>query len=589
METKNVRSASRAAYRCVVLGQKSAVRELRQVIGFTFSQIDVVGAVQNLEYLPDISGTDLLLATDSVEGGLSPLQIETAKSKLRPRAIICLSNCADEQIEVGLRAIGLVFLGTYKAFFDHADTILKCSVKNRIGSPPAPCDELHRPADARSHLAKSVQGRLHQSTRVYRWIFIQLVSQAAAIISRLCMRLIEMVAGLVVSFVVTLPICMCLLPRYLVAGIPIISPRIITGPGGPITIRRFNLSGPFRDLPLFAELITGRLSLVGIPITDWDERPVTPMQGYIRLIKPGILSLWRVRCASRIAHEGRESIEWEYVFKKGLVYDLLLLLRWIPGIVYGANGQSPPPVLRLLDIDIANLSMTEAIRNLDQVASGNKPCSVFFVNPDCLNKMTADRDYFRILQQADCVFPDGIGLTIAGKLLKTPLKENINGTDMLPFLCKMAASRRYSLFLLGGHPGVAAVAARRLAEQYQVTIAGSAHGYFDHEKESCRVIDLINRSGADILLIGMGAPVQEKWITRYRYHLKPRVLMGVGGLFDFYSGAVKRAPVWMRETGLEWIYRILQEPGRMWRRYVIGNPLFLYRVIRWRCSHMESK
>ncbi|MBI9086094.1 MAG: WecB/TagA/CpsF family glycosyltransferase [Desulfobacterales bacterium] len=582
MKTKAIGSPGGLTHRCVVLGQNFAIRELLHVLGFTFTSIDVVEAVGDIDHLPEAVRPDVLLVTDSIAGGLSRLKLETAKAKLMPRAIICLTNGVDAQTEVTLRAVGLSFLGTAETFFSHADSVLKCSVRRRTGSPTPPCDAQNAPTDARSHLAQSVQGRLHKSTRSFQRMGFRLIPQTVAVLAVVLMRLIELAVGLVVSALVLLPVYLVLLVRYLVAGIPVFFPRTIVGHGNPVTIRAFNRCGPLQNLPLFAELITGRLALVGTAIADWDARPVTPMQGYIRRIKPGIFSLWQVRRASRIAHEGREIVEWEYVFKKGLVYDLLLLLRGIPGLVYGAGGQSPSPVLRLLDLDIANLTMADAIQRIKQAACGDRPCSVFFVNPDCLNKMATDRDYFHILQQADYVLPDGIGLTLAGKLLQTPLKENINGTDMMPFLCKMAASRGYSLFMLGGRSGVAAQAARRLSERYQVSIAGTAHGYFDRFKESQQVIDQINRSGADILLVGLGAPEQEKWIMRHRHRLAPRVLMGVGGLFDFYSGNIKRAPVWMREIGLEWVYRILQEPGRMWRRYVLGNPLFLYRVARWR-------
>jgi len=582
MKIKAIGSSGGVTHRCVVFGQKLAVRELQQVLAFTFTRIDVVEAVQDIDLPTENVRPDLLLVTDSVAGGLSRLQLETAKAKLRPRAIICLTNGVDAQTEVELRAVGLAFMGTCETFFDHADSILKCSVRNRTRSPAPQCDEQHGPADVRPNLAQSIQDRLYKSIRPLKWIRLQMSCQTVAALARVLMRWIELVVGLVVSLLMTLPIYPALLVRYLVAGIPIFSHGIIIGRGSPVTIMWFNRAGPLQDLPLFFELITGRLALVGTAITDWNARFVSPAQGYIQTIKPGIFSLWQVRRAGRIAHEGQEIVEWEYAFKKGLVYDLLLLLRRIPGLVYGDSVQSPSPVFRLLDLDIANLSMTEAIQRIEHAASSDKPCSVFFVNPDCLNKMATDRDYFHILQQADYVLPDGIGLTIAGRLLQTPLKENINGTDMLPFLCKMAASSGYSLFLLGGRPGVAAQTARRLTERYQVSIAGTAHGYFDHVNESHRVIDQINRSGADIMLAGMGAPAQEKWITRYRHRLAPRVLMGVGGLFDFYSGSIKRAPVWMRETGLEWVYRIFQEPGRMWRRYVIGNPLFLYRVVKWK-------
>lgn len=156
--------------------------------------------------------------------------------------------------------------------------------------------------------------------------------------------------------------------------------------------------------------------------------------------------------------------------------------------------------------------------------------------------------------------------------------DNINGTDFFPRLCERAANTGLKLYLLGGLPGVAALAAQAMQKRYpKLIIAGTRDGYFDHTQES-DVINSINLSGADILLVGMGAPKQELWLARHRGQLQPSVCMGVGGLFDFYSGRIPRAPVWMREIGMEWAWRIAQEPGRMWRRYIVGNPLFLYRV-----------
>jgi N-acetylglucosaminyldiphosphoundecaprenol N-acetyl-beta-D-mannosaminyltransferase len=229
--------------------------------------------------------------------------------------------------------------------------------------------------------------------------------------------------------------------------------------------------------------------------------------------------------------------------------------------------------------------MVEAVALIEKVvATGHGSETFYFVNPDCLNKTFSDGDYQEILAKADNVFPDGIGLTIACKLLGSPLKENVNGTDMLPYLCAMVAAKGYKLFLLGGRPGVAENMAANITEKYGVTVAGTHHGFFHHEKDNSAVLEVINASGADIVLVAFGAPLQEKWITANRSKLQTKAALGVGGLFDFYSGNTRRAPRWLREMGMEWLYRIIQEPGRMWKRYVIGNPLFLLRVLLWKIS-----
>jgi N-acetylglucosaminyldiphosphoundecaprenol N-acetyl-beta-D-mannosaminyltransferase len=145
-------------------------------------------------------------------------------------------------------------------------------------------------------------------------------------------------------------------------------------------------------------------------------------------------------------------------------------------------------------------------------------------------------------------------------------------------LCESAARAGLPIYLLGARPGIARAAADAMVQRYpELVVAGARDGYFQSDEEP-GVVDAINASGARILLVAFGAPRQELWIARWRDRLEVPVAMGVGGLFDFYSGRIARAPVWMREIGLEWVYRLMQEPGRMWRRYVIGNPLFLYRV-----------
>jgi exopolysaccharide biosynthesis WecB/TagA/CpsF family protein len=146
-------------------------------------------------------------------------------------------------------------------------------------------------------------------------------------------------------------------------------------------------------------------------------------------------------------------------------------------------------------------------------------------------------------------------------------------------LCEAAADAGLPIFLLGGRPGVAAAAAEWACGRFEgLQIAGIRDGYFDAASEA-EVIGEINRSQARILLVGMGAPRQDTWLRSVAQRLAVPVRIGVGGLFDYYSGRIPRAPVWIRELGLEWVWRIACEPGRLWRRYIVGNPLFLYRVL----------
>jgi N-acetylglucosaminyldiphosphoundecaprenol N-acetyl-beta-D-mannosaminyltransferase len=414
----------------------------------------------------------------------------------------------------------------------------------------------------------------------------RVVSGQAALFARIVERTAESAVALTVILAAVIPVSFVLGVRRLFTGKKVFREKSIRGVRGQrIRVLRFNVgsSAFIADTPLFLELLKGRIALVGTEISDTDERDVAdPGQALIDEVRPGLVSLWGVRRYSRIAHEGKQAIELEYVSRKGLLYDFLLLLRYVPVMLYRENGSGRSSVMRLLGLDVTGFTMSEAVTVMENNLRLGRKSSIFFVNPDCCNKMVTDREYFRVLKQADYVFPDGIGLVIAGKILGTPVRENVNGTDMFPYLCKMARDSGHSIFLLGGRPGVAEKAAMRTGDAYGVTVAGTAHGYFDHETESEALIREINDSGAGILLVAFGAPLQEKWIARHRDRLRPPLVLGVGGLFDFYSGRISRAPVWIREIGFEWVFRILMEPGRMWKRYVVGNPLFLFRVMKWK-------
>lgn len=242
----------------------------------------------------------------------------------------------------------------------------------------------------------------------------------------------------------------------------------------------------------------------------------------------------------------------------------------------------------LFGIKIDNVSMAEALRRVDD-SIGKKKRKMYFVNADCFNKMHINERYYIVVKSGDVVFGDGSGVKLAGRITGQPVKDNINGTDMLPELVKLCVENKYGIFLLGGKAGVAEKMKENLIKTYpELRICGTHHGYFDRNSESGKIINIINRSGADIILVAFGAPFQEIWIDENMNALNCSVAMGVGGLFDFFSGNMPRAPKWMRKLGVEWIFRLKMEPGRMWRRYIIGNPVFIGRVFIWMFSGRRS-
>jgi exopolysaccharide biosynthesis WecB/TagA/CpsF family protein len=240
----------------------------------------------------------------------------------------------------------------------------------------------------------------------------------------------------------------------------------------------------------------------------------------------------------------------------------------------------PTEKLHILGVDIDNLYMAEAIDLIARRARFKQRSNFAFVNADCLNHAHENFHYETILSRQDAIFPDGSGIALAARMQGKQILANLNGTDMFPLLCEEAGKRDLSVYLLGGREGIAEAAAERMVERYpDLKIAGVHHGYFSRGEEQS-VIRKINASEADILLVGLGAPSQEVWLDEVRDELTVPVCMGVGGLFDYYSGRIPRAPLWLRNIGCEWIWRLAQEPGRLWKRYLIGNPIFVMRAFR---------
>ncbi|QLC25201.1 WecB/TagA/CpsF family glycosyltransferase [Parasphingopyxis algicola] len=234
----------------------------------------------------------------------------------------------------------------------------------------------------------------------------------------------------------------------------------------------------------------------------------------------------------------------------------------------------------LFGLPLLNATRAEAVDAIIEAAASGQRRTVNFVNAHCINVAHRDSHYARILKRSDLILPDGSGLALAAKWSGVGLGDNLNGTDVFPELCESAAEHGLPIFLLGGAPGVAAAAAEEMLERYPMLhIAGCKHGYHD-ESAMPDVIDMINRSRPAIVLVGLGVPRQEKWIAQYREALSAPVVSGVGGLFDYYSGRIPRAPEAMRRGGMEWVWRFIREPRRLAGRYLAGNPVFLWHAAR---------
>jgi N-acetylglucosaminyldiphosphoundecaprenol N-acetyl-beta-D-mannosaminyltransferase len=202
---------------------------------------------------------------------------------------------------------------------------------------------------------------------------------------------------------------------------------------------------------------------------------------------------------------------------------------------------------------------------------------VVTANPEFVQAASRDAELRLIAEQADLVLPDGIGIVWAGMVQGTPFPERVAGADLIEALLRHGAGRGWRFFLLGGKPVVSGAAPPRIMARFPgVVIAGATHGYFAPEEEP-GVIEMVNGAGADVLLVGLGSPRQERWMWRNRDSLSAAVCIGVGGTIDVLAGAVRRAPEAWRRLGLEWLYRLCAQPSRIRRAWRL--PAFALRVL----------
>lgn len=233
--------------------------------------------------------------------------------------------------------------------------------------------------------------------------------------------------------------------------------------------------------------------------------------------------------------------------------------------------------LYILGVRVDDVTYEEAVTEIDRFVQERIPHQIVTVNPEFTVAARRDAEFCHIINNAALSLPDGVGLLWASRLLGHPLRDRVTGVDLLQRLADLASQRGYAIFLLGAAPGVAAEAARRLAERFPgLAIAGTYAGSPDPAEEH-EIIDIVRSAAPDMLFVAYGAPKQDKWIARNLNRLGAPIAMGVGGAFDFVSGRARRAPMWMRRAGLEWLHRLYREPWR-WRR-MLALPAFAWLVI----------
>lgn len=250
-------------------------------------------------------------------------------------------------------------------------------------------------------------------------------------------------------------------------------------------------------------------------------------------------------------------------------------------------------LLIVLGVPVDDLTMPAALDRLDSFVQTGRATGrthqVATINTDFVVKALDDPELRQTLQECDMATADGMPLVWGGRMLGVPLEGRVTGADLVPALAARAAERGYSLFLLGAAPGVAERAAAALrAQSPDLQIAGIlAPPVQPLDQMDPAIVTSIRAAKPDILLVAFGNPKQEKWIARHAAELGVPVMIGVGGTLDFLAGRMRRAPLWMQRAGLEWLFRLLQEPGRLWRRYVVDSAAFGYFFARqwWLLRH----
>lgn len=242
----------------------------------------------------------------------------------------------------------------------------------------------------------------------------------------------------------------------------------------------------------------------------------------------------------------------------------------------------------LLGLSVDEMTRAEAVDTIRGVWRRGAKSRVFFVHAHCFNAAARSEAYRESLREAEFVLPGGSGVLLASKLLRLSIRHDLNGTDLTPMICKAAAEDGRSVYLLGGRPGVAERAAAMLRKRYpSLRVAGSRDGTF-RPGQSAEVVADINAAEPDILLVALGVPTQELWISNHFGELETSICLASEALFDFVSNTATRAPRVMRTWRIEWVHWLYREPSRLWTRYLLGDVLFLARIVRARLGRWSG-
>lgn len=242
--------------------------------------------------------------------------------------------------------------------------------------------------------------------------------------------------------------------------------------------------------------------------------------------------------------------------------------------------------MKFMNTEIDNLTMEETLQAVDQLIQEDKSSYVVTPNVDHIVQLETSKELQDVYNNASLILTDGKPLIWIAKWYGTPIKEKLSGSDLFPLLCDMAAKKGYRMFFLGAAEGVAAKAAKNLAKRYKgLQVVGTyspPFGFENNVDEMNKIKEMIREAKPHILIVGLGCPKQEKFMYHHCRDLGVPISFGLGASLDFEAGNIKRAPKWMANHGLEWLFRITQDPKRMIKRYLIDDRKIFDIAIKYR-------
>ncbi|MGN0293511.1 MAG: WecB/TagA/CpsF family glycosyltransferase [Lachnospiraceae bacterium] len=240
----------------------------------------------------------------------------------------------------------------------------------------------------------------------------------------------------------------------------------------------------------------------------------------------------------------------------------------------------------ILNTYVNAISMEETVQIVEEMIECRVPVQHVVINAAKVNLMRKDPELRKIINECPLINADGASILLAARLLKIPVKERVTGFDLFVRLVEEAADKNYKIYLFGAREEVVKKVKLIFEKKYPLLqIVGYRNGYFTEEEEPEIVRDMA-KSGADMMFVAFSSPKKEYWVRKYLKELNIPFVMGVGGSFDVIAGTTKRAPVWMQKCCMEWFFRFIQEPGRLWKRYLVGNIDFIIYVIRFKIESL---